>query len=134
MNDWLRQVPDAVFVYPDRPAVQVVASMLTHRGVSGWYQKLSSGELTVPYANRFFGLDSADQLRTEPVHRLCWYRVSAHKEAALEARRRHGDRVRFVDYESLVRDRVAVLSVVFSPEELRHSGRIRLRSRAQSLL
>lgn len=122
VTEWLRRTPGAVFLYPERPAVQIVASMLTHEGVGGWYEKLRTGKLMVPYPNRFFGLNSLAQLQTEPLHRICWHRVRAHKEAALRARARHGDRVRFVDYQALVRDRVAALSAVFSPEEMARFG------------
>jgi len=114
--------PRAVFIYPDRSAVQIVASMLNHDGVGGWYGKLKSGTLDVPYPNRFFGIESREQLMTEPLHLLCLRRVAAHKLAATEARRRHGQRFRYLNYEALVRDRLGALREVFSPSEFLQFG------------
>jgi hypothetical protein len=136
IDDLLRLFPGSVFVYPSRPAVQVVASMIAHGGVSGWYDQIKAGALTVPFPNRFFGLENVGQLTTEPAHRICWYRIRAHRAAALAARARHGaDRVRFLDYESLVRDRDAALAKIFSADELGRLGRheITVPSTASSL-
>jgi hypothetical protein len=118
-----RLFPKAVFLYPNRPAVQVVASMITHEGVSGWYRKILSNELQVPFPNRFFGLESCKQLVDEPLHRICYYRVRAHHDAALEARRRFGERVRFIDYQRLVEDRRSAFQDVFTVDELARFGR-----------
>jgi hypothetical protein len=119
----VRMFPSAIFIYPSRPPVQVVASMMAHEGVSGWYEKMRKGELLVPFPNRFFGLDNIDQLQREPLHRICYYRVKAHQKAAVEAQKKFGNAVRFLDYESLVKDRAEAFSQVFSSEELDRFGR-----------
>lgn len=110
-------IPGAVFLYPDRPAVQIVASMLRHKGVSNWYADIRSGKLDLPYPNPFFGLSSADEATSLPPHLLAMRRVLAHRRRAEAERQRNPGRFRFVPYADLVTDRQATFAQVFTAEE-----------------
>jgi hypothetical protein len=120
-----RAFPAAVFVYPDRPAVQIVASMLQHEGVSAWYDRIRSGDLILPWPNAFFGLTGPEQARDLPPHMLALARVLAHRRQALALAAAMPGHMRILPYEDLVHDRAAAFARAFSAAELATLGPVR---------
>lgn len=136
----LRELFDAlVFVYPRRPAVQVVASMMRHPGVMAWYRYASAWRQRllnrVPFPNRFLGLRHRAELHSLPVHPLCAQRVMAHRRAFLAALGPVQGALRAVDYEALVRHPAQTLQSLFRPAELAALGPFHLaeQSRPEAL-
>lgn len=117
-----RVFDDLVFLYPSRPVVQVVASMLRHKGVLSWYKVARDGlsplsfTRRVPLPNRFLGLRDRTDLDTLPPHLLCALRVLAHNREM--ARLTASDpRCRTIAYEDLVSDQRAAFEAVFDARE-----------------
>lgn len=127
---WARQFDGLVFLYPQRPAYQVVASMLRHTGVLKWYRYAQEWRQRtinrIPYPNRFLGLDRYSDIRRLPPHLLCAHRVIAHRRAFDNAKGRMGHALRSVDYEALVMDPLAEFTRVFDPSELAALGEFEL--------
>jgi hypothetical protein len=115
-----------VFLYPRRPAHQIVASMLRHKGVMSWYSYARNWRRRwfrrVPYPNRFLGLSRASDISTLPTHLLCAHRAIAHRQAYETAVAQGGADLRCVDYEALVDDPLAAFSQVFNKSELDRLG------------
>jgi hypothetical protein len=113
---------DLVYLYPSRPVVQVVASMLRHRGVMSWYQVARDGfsplsfTRRVPVPNRFLGIRSRADLDTLPTHLLCALRVLAHNRRMAELSA-VDPRCRMISYEALVHDQEAAFATVFDAQE-----------------
>lgn len=121
----LSLLPQTIFLYPDRPAVQVVASMLRHGGVSGWYDQIRAGQLALAQPDLFFGLTSAEEATSLPPHILALRRVQAHRCRALAMQKTYPERFRFVDFNALVLDRDAELRRVLTVAELAVMGQRR---------
>lgn len=122
---WAELFEGIVFVYPSRPTHQIVASMLRHEGVMGWYRYARDWRRVldpVPFPNRFLGLERRSEIASLPPHILCARRVIAHRRAFEAARAALGDAVRAVDYEALVRDPEAELARVFTAAERARLG------------
>jgi hypothetical protein len=130
VRHWTEMFDGIVFLYPRRPAYQVVASMLRHKGVMNWYRYARHWRRRwidrVPYPNRFLGLARASDISTLPTHLLCAHRVIAHRQAYEEAVARGGVELRSVDYEALVDDPLAEFSRAFSARELQTLGEFTL--------
>lgn len=118
----LSLLPGTIFLFPDRPALQIVASMLRHGGVSAWYDQIRAGTLPLATPDLFFGLTSAAEAVSLPPHLLALRRVQAHRAHAQAMRAAYPDQFRFVAFESLVTDRDAELARVFSAPELAQLG------------
>lgn len=118
----LSLLPGTIFLYPDRPALQIVASMLRHGGVSAWYDQIRAGTLPRATPDVFFGLTRADEAVSLPPHLLALRRVQAHRARATSMQAAYPDRFRFVGFQALVTDRDAELARVFSPSELARLG------------
>jgi hypothetical protein len=122
---------DLVYLYPTRPVVQVVASMMRHRGVMSWYQVARDGfsplsfTKRVPVPNRFLGIRDKADLDDLPTHLLCALRVMAHHRqmAALAAA---DPRCRILSYEALVRDQEDAFATVFDARERAALGSFRV--------
>lgn len=119
--------PDLVFLFPDRPVPQVVASMLRHAGVLSWYRRRHTW--FAPFPNRFLGIGRRADVRQMPLHLLCAHRVIGHKRRAIELSRRLPGVVRVVDYPGLVRDPTAELARVFAADERARLGAFELREK-----
>lgn len=126
VRHWSEIFEDLIFLYPMRPAHQVVASMLRHKGVMGWYdyaKRIKQRTINrIPYPNRFLGLDHFSDIRTLPQHLLCAHRVFAHRRAFESTFSDKGNVLRGVKYEELVKDPAAEFSRVFSPDEMAALG------------
>ncbi len=113
---------DLIYLYPSRPVVQVVASMMRHRGVMSWYQVARDGysplsfTKRVPVPNRFLGIRDRGDLETLPTHLLCALRVLAHNRQMAELAA-IDPRCRMVSYQALVRDQEAAFATVFDAKE-----------------
>jgi hypothetical protein len=121
--DQISQVfDDVIYLYPSRPVVQVVASMMRHRGVMSWYQVARDGfsplsfTRRVPVPNRFLGIRDKTDLDTLPTHLLCALRVMAHNRLMAELAAAD-PRCRMISYEALVRDQQAAFASVFDLRE-----------------
>lgn len=130
--DQISQVfDDLVYLYPSRPVVQVVASMMRHRGVMSWYQVARDGfsplsfTKRVPVPNRFLGLRDRAELETLPTHLLCALRVLAHNRRMAELAAAD-PRCRTISYEALVRDQEAAFEAVFDARERAALGPFRV--------
>jgi len=122
---------DLIYLYPSRPVVQVVASMLRHRGVMSWYQVARNGQSPlsftkrVPLPNRFLGLRNKADLDTLPAHLLCALRVIAHNQQ-MEKLVAADPRCRMIPYEDLVRDQEMTFASVFDTSERAALGAFRV--------
>ncbi|MBV7379062.1 sulfotransferase [Maritimibacter dapengensis] len=121
VEHWAAMFPGLVFLYPDRPAYQVVASMLRHGGVMSWYRHAGAwqddAKPRVPFPNRFLGLDRFEDIEALPKHLLCAHRVFAHRRAFLDREEAMGGALRRVDYEALVADPEGAFRRVFTEDE-----------------
>lgn len=126
VSHWTKRLDGVVFLYPQRPAYQIVASMFRYSGVMTWYEYatgLRQRTLNrIPYPNRFLGLERYKDLETLPKHLLCAHRVFAHRRAFESAVGPARGALRGVAYESLVRDPLAEFSRVFSAAEMEQLG------------
>lgn len=122
---------DPIFLYPRRPVVQVVASMLKHSGVLNWYRfarkNLAATENapSMPFPNRFLGLTDPGQLDALDVHQLCALRVLRHN-AEMTRLANTDPRHRFVSYKNLVLDQEAAFHSAFSPADRQALGEFRV--------
>ncbi|MEM8791457.1 MAG: hypothetical protein AAGE80_07555 [Pseudomonadota bacterium] len=127
---WKSRLDDIVFLYLDRPTVQIVASMMRHKGVQSWYSYATNWRRRtidrIPYPNRFLGVDHFREIRTLPLHLLCARRVIAHRRAYEAAYDMIPDRMRRIFYEDLVSDPNGTLTSVFSDEEQKLLGNFEL--------
>lgn len=118
---------DPIFLYPSRPVVQVVASMLQHKGVLRWYDVArksfswkSFGE-SIPLPNRFLGVENRQQLFDMELHKLCALRVLAHYQK-MKSLSYSNVKFRFISYEGLINDQEEEFGRVFSKAEMRSLG------------
>lgn len=113
-----------VFLYPYRPAVQIVASMLRHKGVLSWYKYAQRPRLfrQVPYPNPFLGVAAKSEIKDEPMHMLCARRVIAHHRKFADLQQQYPEQVRKIAYEALVHDPAAELDRVFTDAEKQALG------------
>jgi hypothetical protein len=112
---------DLLFLHPSRPTIQIVASMLKHKGVGDWYAWIrKAGD--IPYPNQFFGLAERSELLALPPHLLCARRVIAHKRRAAMEAARDPEGFRQIDFVALVRSPHATLSGTFRDQELAQLG------------
>lgn len=117
-----------VFLYPDRPIHQIVASMMNHDGVLNWYQyakkninrKILGDHIPIP--NQFLGIFEAEDLANLPLHKLCALRVIGHRNRAKLLIKREID-LRFINYEQLVEDQLAEFTRVFTNDEFTTLGK-----------
>lgn len=72
------EFPNSIFLGIDRPTEQIVASMLMHSGVLKWFR--SARKNSIPYPNRFLGVNSLTEIQNTSLHMLCTKRVVAHKK------------------------------------------------------
>ena len=125
-HHWAERLDDPVFLYPLRPARQIVASMFRHKGVRSWYayarRRFFALSDRLPYPNRFLGVDGYLEVETTPLHMLCTQRILAHHRICLEQKARLGDRVRIVTYDALVTDPEAEFARVFTETERARLG------------
>lgn len=108
--------PGVLFLYPRRPMVQIVASMMTHAGVLSWYAYAKSRPL--PWPNRFLGVGSLLDVQEQPLHILCAMRVSAHERAFVRAQSLDGVNLRALDYTKIVESPEQAFWGLFQREEL----------------
>lgn len=127
---WAAMFPGAVFLHPQRPAYQVVASMLRHKGVMSWYKYARNWRQRtinrLPYPNRFLGLDRFGDMRALPPHLLCAHRVIAHRRAFEGLVGDMNGALRGVNYEALISDPLAEFSRVFTADEIATLGHFTL--------
>lgn len=136
---WKAHLDDVVFLYPDRPTVQIVSSMMRHPGVLAWYSYVKNWRRRtinrIPYPNRFLGVESFREINNLPLHLLCARRVIAHRHAFEAAHVMMPDRMRRIFYEDLVSDPERTLTDIFTTEEQRILGSFKVveRPKKQSL-
>ncbi len=112
-----------IFLFPHRPIIQVVASMINHQGVLNWYKyakdsmQANSKTGAIPFPNQFLGLTEFSQLDNLELHQICALRVISHEKMARKMQESDAD-LRFINYENLVKDQFSEYSKVFSPTEL----------------
>ena len=122
INNLSKIFTNPIFIYPDRPIEQVVASMLKHRGVLSWFEYAKNKPKNViPIENQFLGIQELNQLQEMELYELCALRVIAHRNRAILMKNR-GMNVRFLNYENLVRDQLAEFNEVFSEQEFDRLG------------
>lgn len=132
MRQWKEILgPEVVFLFPDRPTYQVVASMMRHKGVMSWYRYangIKNRTITpIPFPNRFLGLDKRSEIKSLPTHMLCARRVIQHRQLFKNAVEDMGGQLRAVNYESLVNDPLAEFGRVFSEAEMADLGEFTLK-------
>lgn len=130
VQNYVKMFDGIVFLYPRRPAYQVVGSMFRHGGVMSWYHYAQQWPRRwfdrIPYPNQFLGLARFSDISTLPPHLLCAHRVIAHRKAYESAAKRADTDLRSVDYVALVDDPLAEFSQAFSPRELERLGEFTL--------
>jgi hypothetical protein len=95
----LKQIDStATFIYLYRPTVQIVASMLKHSGVLGWY-KLAE-QINYPIPNQYLGLHHNYTKLTMPTWKLCALRALQHLKKGLTLHRK--GHVNWLDYRDLL--------------------------------
>jgi len=126
VKHWTDILGDVVFLYPQRPTYQVVASMLRHRGVMGWYKyarKLRQRTINrIPYPNRFLGVEKSSDIEQLPNHLLCAHRVIAHRMAFHSTLCNANGALRQLNYEALVENPISEFERVFSTDEMAQLG------------
>ena len=116
-----------IFLYPDRPLYQIVASMMNHSGVLNWYEyaRKSLKQVffgnQVPIPNQFLGVFSHEDLTDLPLHKLCALRSISHRNRA-NMLIKNGIDLRFINYERLVENQLNEFRRVFSNSELKQMG------------
>lgn len=122
VHHWAAMFDGIVFLYPRRPTHQVVASMLRHKGVMGWYDYARNWRQRtlrkLPYPNQFLGLRRFRDIGALPSHLLCAHRVIAHNFAYERLVGEMNGALRAVNYEALVNQPRAELARVFTPDEI----------------
>lgn len=124
IDEILTVFPDAIFLYPRRPVVQIVSSMLDHKGVMSWYKYAWKNK--VPFPNKFLGLEHRSDISELKPHLLCAKRVLAHEVALRAAQEKWPDKIRVLDYEALVLSLDAELCRIFNSEERQSMGQFSL--------
>lgn len=118
VNDLQKIFKAPIFIYPDRPIEQIVASMLRHRGVLHWFDYAKQKRKNfIPVENQFLGIQDLDQLHKLKLHELCALRAIAHRNRACIMKNR-GINIRFINYENLVNDQIKEFKSIFTEEEL----------------
>lgn len=130
VRHWSNMFDGIIFLYPQRPTYQIVASMLRHKGVMRWYSYAREWRQRtinrIPYPNRFLGIDNASDISTLPPHLLCAHRVIAHRRAYEDRIAEGGGDLRGIDYEALVEDPLTAFSRVFTSDEINSLGEFTL--------
>lgn len=130
VNHWSTLFEGVVFLYPQRPIYQTVASMLRHRGVMSWYRYAKGWRQRtinrIPYPNRFLGLEQFSDVQSLPPHLLCAHRVIAHQKAYEGSVAMMNGALRSIDYVSLVNNPLEEFSRVFSAKEITRLGKFSL--------
>lgn len=125
LEDYFFRIGNVVAIYPQRPIVQIVASMMKHEGVQYWYEFIRSqgrGTSGRIFPNQFLGLQDVLMIDRLPRHLLFAHRVVAHRRKFEELREKFPGRIRCIGYESLVVDPEAEIRKCFSDPELRQLG------------
>ena len=121
-----QRYPNAIFIFPNRPLAQVVASMLRHDGVMAWltYAKKKHYQIgrRLPFPNQFFGLQKYKDLDEFDDYMLCARRVIAHKQYFALKIKEYGNRLRVAHYEKFVSDPQFTLERLFDASELKQAG------------
>ena len=116
------EIDNCLFLGIERPIEQIVASMLNHKGVRGWYKKLTQGNFDdVKYPNTFFGLNSKQELYDLPIHILCAKRVISHKKTTRELSKYKNFGV--INFENLVKNKLNELHSLFPGRMLERLGK-----------
>lgn len=111
-----------IFLYPDRPIEQIVASMLKHKGVLRWFDYAKKNRKNfIPIENQYLGIQDLCQLHEMKLHELCALRAIAHRNRAYVMKNR-GMSIRFINYESLVKDQIKEFKSIFSEKEIDKLG------------
>jgi len=130
VKHWQEKLGDLVFLYPQRPIYQIVASMMRHGGVMNWYNYAGKFRQRIinliPYPNRFFGIEKFSDIKRLPVHILCAHRVIAHRLAFEQTVPLVNNALRLVNYEELVKDPMSEFARIFTPKELEKLGQFTL--------
>jgi hypothetical protein len=118
-----------IFLFPNRPIIQIVASMLNHKGVMAWYEYARRESL--PFPNRFLGLNDISQIESEKLNEVCTRRVLAHFAMAKEMQDSGVD-LRLINYENLVRNQADEFAKVFSSSELAALGNFTVKEESEN--
>jgi len=113
-------ISESIFIFPWRPNEQILASMLKHKGVLEWYERLRHGAIAAEYPNRFFGISSKTDIESYSLDKLCLARIVSHKNECLRLQTLLGQaRVRILEYERLaVRGASAITDLLSSEEKM----------------
>lgn len=124
-----------IFLFPYRPTVQVVASMLQHEGVLSWYElarksfRFFSSIKRIPIPNRFLGIESRKEMSDLELHELCAFRVLSHNQTMKKLVSANRN-CRVISYEGLIIDQEAEFINTFSSFELDALGEFSLVERS----
>lgn len=108
-EELLRSLPGSKFVGVWRDVEPTVASMLRHRGVQSWYEKLPQDR-----PNRFLGITEKNkrQFAALSLEEKCALRWLSHRVEILRLERLYPDRFLSVNYDRFVLAQQEVLSEV----------------------
>jgi len=121
ISEITKTFPSAIFLYTERPTLQVVASMLKHPGVLSWFDVAKKNSGKIPFENQFLGIQERDQLQDMKLYELCTLRVIGHHNRAKLMKKRGFD-VRFLNYENLLESQISEFENIFSRAELVQLG------------
>lgn len=100
---------DVLFICMVRGLEATVSSMLHHKGVLSWYNRLPQNK-----PNRFLGIDKTNM---ETFHKLsleekCTLRWLSHKREIYRLKEKYPDRVEIVSYEELIKNPKIQMNVI----------------------
>ncbi len=130
VTHWATLLEGIIFLYPQRPIYQIVASMLRHNGVMYWYQYAKKWRCRaikkLPYPNQFLGVRRLADIDALPPHILCAHRVIAHQKTFEHSVPKMNGSLRSIEYEGLIDDPMREFSRIFSAAELTKLGKFSL--------
>ncbi len=107
--------------------------MLSHPGIAKLYSKSAYWHSRIPFPNQFFGVRSRNEFLSTPKHKLYALSVLAHKYTFTSLYGRlKPEQLKTIYYESLVKDAENELSRVFTKEEQRQLGKLKIEIKAKN--
>lgn len=99
VEDLLMNIKNSKFIGVYRAIEPTVNSMLSHKGVLNWYDKLPQDRV-----NRFLGIteENKDEFRSYSIEKKCALRWSSHVKRLSEVQDKFPDKILSVDYDAFI--------------------------------
>ena len=101
MEDLLKNIHNSKFIGVYRAIEPTVNSMLNHKGVLNWYNKLPQNRV-----NRFLGIteDNREDFKNYSLEKKCSLRWSSHVKRLTELKEKFPDKILCIDYDDFIED------------------------------